>query len=402
MQTRLADFLDHGPQAREAETLLRACVHCGFCNSNCPTYQLTGDELDGPRGRIYLIKNLLEGSETGVSSQRHLDRCLNCRSCEIACPSAVNYHRLLDIGREILDGKISRPWRQKLARRLLLTILPYPRRFAVLLGMGRLLRPILPRLLKSKVPARQDPGLRPRSSHARRVLLLSGCVQPALAPNTNAAIIRVLDKLGVEVVEIAGVCCGALPYHVDDRAAGLAMMRRVLDACWPHLENGAEAILSTASGCGLHLKEYAKLLASDPRYAEKAARFAALCKDPSEVLLNQDLSTLKVAPAAIAFHAPCTLQHGQGLAGAVESLLGGLGFTLTPVAEPHLCCGSAGVYSILQPELAGRLRDGKLKDLQTGQPSLIVTANIGCQMHLREKSTIPVAHWIELLDGYKL
>jgi glycolate oxidase iron-sulfur subunit len=398
MQTQLADFIKHTPQGLEAATLLRSCVHCGFCNASCPTYQLLGDELDGPRGRIYLIKQLLEGETGSACSQLHLDRCLSCRACETACPSAVNYHRLLDIGRGISEQQVARPWRQRWLRRLLLLTLPYPGRFRPIIAFGRRLRPLLPKALQAKLPARQAPGGWPAVRHARRMLILEGCVQAALAPRINAATARVLDKLGISPIAANAGCCGALPYHLNDQPAGLEMMRRVIDACWPHVENGIEAIVSTASGCGISVKDYAALLRNDPLYAEKAARISALTKDIAEILQAEDISPLQPPARTLAFHSPCTLQHGQQLNGVVENLLSGLGFSLTLVAEPHLCCGSAGTYSILQPELAGRLRAAKIQALQAGQPAIIATANIGCRQFLQEKAQVPVVHWIELLD----
>lgn len=396
MQTQLADFIKHSRAGQEAESILRSCVHCGFCNATCPTYQLLGDELDGPRGRIYLIKQLLEGETATAKTQQHLDRCLTCRACETTCPSGVQYGRLLDIGRDLLETGVKRSWRQALLRRLLLIGLPYPRRFARLAVIGTYLRPLLPQRLRAKLPPRQTVESWPASRHQRRMLILQGCVQPTLAPSINAATARVLDKLGISLVPIAN-CCGALPYHLNAQADGLEMMRRVIDACWPHLENGIEAIVSTASGCGVTVKDYGLLLSNDPLYAEKAARISALCKDIAEILQTEDLSALQSVPRKIAFHSPCTLQHGQGLNGVVENLLTGLGFSLTTVADAHSCCGSAGTYSILQPELASRLQAAKIAALQAEQPELIATANIGCWLQLREKSDVPVLHWIELL-----
>ncbi|WKJ90905.1 glycolate oxidase subunit GlcF [Methylomonas montana] len=396
MQTQLADFIKHSQAGQEAESILRSCVHCGFCNATCPTYQLLGDELDGPRGRIYLIKQLLEGEAATEKTQLHLDRCLTCRACETTCPSGVQYGRLLDIGRDLLETRVGRSWRQALLRRLLLIGLPYPRRFARLAAIGAWLRPLLPPRLRAKLPPRQATDSWPASRHRRRMLILQGCVQPTLAPRINAATARVLDKLGISLEPIAN-CCGALPYHLNAQADGLEMMRRVIDACWPQLENGIEAIVSTASGCGVTVKDYGLLLKHDPLYAEKAARISALCKDIGEVLQAEDLSALQTVPRKIAFHSPCTLQHGQKLNGVVENLLTGLGFSLTPVADAHSCCGSAGTYSILQPELAGRLQAAKIAALQAEQPELIATANIGCWLQLQEKADVPVLHWIELL-----
>lgn len=396
MQTQLADFINTTDTGREAEAILRSCVHCGFCNATCPTYQLLGDELDGPRGRIYLIKHLLEGETATEDTQQHLDRCLTCRSCETTCPSGVKYNRLLDIGREIIEERVSRPWQQRLLRRLLLLSLPYPRRFKMLAGIGAWLRPVLPQRLQAKLPAKQAAESWPAVRHDRRMLILQGCVQPTLAPRINAAAARVLDRIGISLVPIDN-CCGALSYHLNDQASGLDMMRCVIDACWPHVENGIEAIVTTASGCGVTIKDYGLLLKDDPLYADKAVRIAALTKDISEVLQVEDLSILQPLSAKVAFHSPCTLQHGQRLNGVVENLLTRLGFTLTAVADSHLCCGSAGTYSILQPELARRLQAAKIQALQAEQPDLIATANIGCWMHLQEKASVPVVHWIELL-----
>jgi len=396
MQTQLADFINNTDTGTEADAILRSCVHCGFCNATCPTYQLLGDELDGPRGRIYLIKHLLEGEPATADTQQHLDRCLTCRSCETTCPSGVNYSRLLDIGRGILAERVSRPWQQRLLRRLLLLSLPYPRRFERLASIGARLRPLLPQRLRAKLPLRQVAENWPAGRHERRMLILQGCVQPSLAPRINAAAAKVLDRFGICLQPIDN-CCGALSYHLDDQSSGLDMMRRIIDDCWPYVENGIEAIVTTASGCGVTVKDYGLLLKDDPLYADKAARIAALTKDISEIVQAEDLSILQPQSAKVAFHSPCTLQHGQRLDGVVEKLLARLGFTLTVVADPHACCGSAGTYSILQPELAGRLQAAKIQALQAEQPDLIATANIGCWLHLQEKASVPVVHWIELL-----
>lgn len=399
MQTQLADFIKDTPQGREADAILKSCVHCGFCNATCPTYQLLGDELDGPRGRIYLIKALLEGQGGGAKTRLHLDRCLTCRACETTCPSGVRYGRLLDIGREVVEAKTVRPWLERVQRQALLKLLPYPRRFDSLLGWARRAKPLLPTALSRKLPAPAQPATWPTGSQARKMLILEGCVQPSLAPNINAATARLLDRLGIELIRAdSGACCGAMSHHLTAVADAQNLMRRNIDAWWPHIERGAEAIVITASGCGVMVKDYGTLLQDDPAYADKAARVAALAKDVGEVLAEEDLSELRLqAPRRIAFQSPCTLQHGQKLNGLVEGLLVRLGFELTPVADAHLCCGSAGTYSILQPALSERLLANKLAALAAGGPELIVTANIGCLTHLQSEATLPVRHWVELL-----
>lgn len=396
MQTQLADFIKHTATGQEAAEILASCVHCGFCNATCPTYQILGDELDGPRGRIYLIKNLLEGETASPAMQQHLDRCLSCRSCETTCPSGVKYHRLLDIGRQIIASRLKRPWTQQLLRNILLISLPYPQRFRRLLNLAYRLRPWLPKPLKAKLPKQSVTPAWPDSQHPRQVLLLQGCVQASLAPRINYATATVLDKLGIRCISISN-CCGALHYHLDQQDQGLNRIRQLIDACWPQIENGIEAIISTASGCGIQLKEYAELLADDPDYAAKASRFSALSKDICEIIAEQDLSVFKPKPARIALHHPCTLQHGQQLDSTVAALLTQLGFTLTNVADAHLCCGSAGTYSILQPEISKQLQTAKVAALQADQPELIATANIGCWLQIQETAKVPVLHWIELL-----
>ncbi len=401
MQTRLADFVRDTPEGREADAILRSCVHCGFCTATCPTYQLLGDELDGPRGRIYLIKQVLEGREVSRKTQQHLDRCLTCRSCETTCPSGVRYGRLVDIGRAIVEGRVGRGLSERLARRLLRLIVPHAARFGLLLRLGQAVRPLLPGSLQGKVPPRRRAGPWPQHAHARIMLVLDGCAQPTAAPDTNAAAARVLDRLGIRLVaEPKAGCCGALSHHLSAEQEALAQMRRNIDAWWPHVEAGAEAIVMTASGCGAMVKDYGHLLAHDPLYAERAARISALTRDLSEILDREDLSRLGLRGVGrrVAFHAPCTLQHGQKLAGRVEGILARLGFELAPVQDTHLCCGSAGSYSLLQPTLSRQLRDNKLASLQAGGPELIATANIGCQLHLEGGTELPVVHWIELLD----
>ncbi|WP_339469908.1 glycolate oxidase subunit GlcF [Pseudomonas capeferrum] len=402
MQTNLSEAAKRLARAEEAESILRSCVHCGFCTATCPTYQLLGDELDGPRGRIYLIKQVLEGAPVTTSTQLHLDRCLSCRNCETTCPSGVKYHDLLDIGRAVVEQQVPRPLGQRLLRQALRTVVPRPALFKALSFTGQALRPLLPALLKSKLPAQvAAPGQRPAPRHARRVLLLEGCVQPALSPNTNAAAARLLDRLGISVEPIreAG-CCGAVDYHLNAQAQGLQRARRNIDAWWPAIEAGAEAIVQTASGCGAFVRDYAHLLEKDTQYAAKAARVSALSRDLVEVLREEPVEQLSLcAEQRLAFHCPCTLQHALKLSGAVESLLTRLGFTLTPVPDGHLCCGSAGTYSLTQPELSRQLRDNRLDALESGMPSIIVTANIGCQTHLDGAGRTPVRHWIEVVDA---
>lgn len=399
MQTRLADFIKDSPEGAEAGAILRSCVHCGFCTATCPTYQLLGDELDGPRGRIYLIKQMLEGAAVSQRTQLHLDRCLTCRACETVCPSGVRYGRLLEIGRGVLEEKVSRRWLDRLQRRALRMILPFPARFSALFRLLNRLRPILPRRLRQQVPAVRPAAAWPTRRHQRSMLVLQGCVQPILAPNINAAAAVVLDRLGIGLIDPAGSgCCGALSYHLSARQQGLDCMRRNIDAWWPHIVSGAEAIVTTASACGLMVKEYRDLLRTDPVYAQKAARVSELAKDIGEILWREDCSGLDFPQSAkLAVHAPCTLQHGQRLGGVVEALLSRSGFTLTPVADAHLCCGSAGTYALLQPELSRRLRADKIAALESGRPDVIATANIGCLLHLQAATATPVRHWIEIV-----
>ncbi|AOE65148.1 glycolate oxidase subunit GlcF [Pseudomonas corrugata] len=402
MQTTLSEEARQLPRAEEAESILRTCVHCGFCNATCPTYQLLGDELDGPRGRIYLIKQVLEGNPVTAKTQQHLDRCLSCRNCETTCPSGVDYHNLLDIGRAVVDAAVGRPLGQRLLREGLRAVVPNPGVFKGLIGGGRMFRPWLPDSLRGKVP-RHVPAAKPRpvNRHARHVLMLEGCVQPSLSPNTNAAAARVLDRLGISVTPVAEAgCCGAVDYHLDAQAVGLDRARRNIDAWWPNIEDGVEAIVQTASSCGAFIKDYGHLLGSDPAYAEKAKKVSALAKDLVEVLREEPLEMLRVrSDQRLAFHCPCTLQHAQKLGGAVEAVLTNLGFELTPVPDSHLCCGSAGTYSITQPELSRQLRDNKLNALESGRPDVIVTANIGCQTHLDGAGRTPVRHWIEWVEA---
>ncbi len=400
MQTSLTASIKDTPQGREADAILRRCVHCGFCNATCPTYQLLGDELDGPRGRIYLIKQVLEGQPVTAKTQLHLDRCLTCRACETTCPSGVKYHRLADIGRQLLTEQLRRPLAQRLLYQGLRAVLPYQHRFTPLLRLAQGLRGVLPASLRQSVPLRRPARPWPTARHSRRMLVLDGCVQPGIAPNINAAAARVLDRLGISLVRAPGAgCCGALSYHLDAQAEGLQFMRRLVDAWWPSVAAGVEAIVITASGCGTLVKDYGRLLQDDPDYREKAARIAALTRDIGEILAEQDVAALSINPGRrIAFHIPCSLQHGQQLGGVVEGVLRRLGFTLIPVAEPHLCCGASGTYALLQPALAMPLRENRLSALEAGNPELIATANIGCLAHLQAGCRLPVQHWIEVVD----
>jgi len=403
MQTALADFIRHTPQGIEADAVLRTCVHCGMCNATCPTYQLLGDELDGPRGRIYLIKQMLEGAAVTRSTLTHLDRCLTCRNCETTCPSGVQYHKLLDIGRTLVEQKVERRRFDRLQRWLLRAVIPYPARFTPLLRLGQLVRPLLPPFLKRSVPPRQSAAPWPATTHARTMLVLEGCAQPAIAPNINAATARVLDRLGIRLLAASGAgCCGAASHHTSGVEQGLDFARRNIDAWWPHVESGAETIVMTASGCGVHVKEYGQLLKDDHAYATKAKKISELTKDISEILAREDLSKLSAGAKPgmkVAFHAPCSLQHGQRLNGVVEKILRGAGLTLVAVPDAHLCCGSAGTYSILQQDLAQRLLRNKVGALESGGPDVIATANIGCLAHIQSGTRLPVRHWIEILDA---
>ena len=403
MQTILADFIKNTPEGAEAEAILRACVHCGFCTATCPTYQLLGDELDGPRGRIYLIKQVLEGKQPTAKTLWHLDRCLTCRNCETTCPSGVQYGRLADIGRKIVEQRVQRPLGERLLRGALREVLPRASLINPAMKVAQLVRPMLPKALQDKVPPRQDAGLWPQRTHARKMLLLDGCVQPSMAPNINASAARVLDALGVQLVVAAKAgCCGAIRYHLNDQDGGLDDMRRNIDAWWPYVADGVEAIMMTASGCGATVKEYGHLLSNDPAYAEKAETISMLTRDLSEVMpqfeaeLGRRLNG-KIT-SRVAFHPPCTLQHGQKIRGKVEGVLRAVGVDVKLCVDSHLCCGSAGTYSVLQPELSKQLRDNKLSRLKDTGAEIIVSANVGCQSHLQSGTDTPVTHWIELID----
>jgi len=406
MQTQLAPLYQGTADGIEAEAILRKCVHCGFCTATCPTYQLLGDELDGPRGRIYLIKQVLEGATPTRKTQAHLDRCLTCRNCESTCPSGVQYGHLLDIGRKVVDAQVPRPTGQRVLRWALKEGIPSPL-FTPAMAIGQLVRPLLPHALRNKVPARQDAGATPTRQHARQVLTLAGCVQPSMSPNINAATARVFDAAGIQcVVAPKAGCCGAVKYHLNDQDGGKAEMRANIDAWWPLLEAGTEGIVINASGCGATVKDYGHILRDDPAYADKAARVSELTRDVSEWLpeLTPKLrDKVKASASRIAFHPPCSLQHGMQLRGLVEKYMVELGFALKlNGCESHLCCGSAGTYSVLNPAIAYQLRDRKLANLDTtfgaDKPEQIVSANIGCITHLQSGTDKPVRHWIELLD----
>ena len=407
MQTSISDKYLDTPEGQKANLILRSCVHCGFCTATCPTYQLLGDELDGPRGRIYLIKQVLEGNEVTRKTQQHLDRCLTCRSCETTCPSGVNYSKLVDIGRHIIEQQITRPWHQQLVRYLLRKTIPDQKRFVFLLKLAKWPRKLLPLNIARKIPQINKPQLPEffeQENCQRSMILLESCGQASVTPDTNRASKIILQRLGIQLqtTDKAG-CCGAVSHHLSAEEEALNAIKHNIDVWWPLIENGAEAIVVTASGCGAMVKDYADLLADNPDYAGKSKRVSQLAKDISEILANEDLEPLMPQQKAnreyqhVAFHSPCTLQHGQKLTGIVEPILSQLGYTLAHVTDSHLCCGSAGTYSFLQPAISQKLLDNKLTSLTRERPELIVTANIGCQMHMASKAQVPVKHWIELL-----
>ena len=404
MHTKLSKNFKDTLQGDIASKVIAKCVHCGFCNATCPTYQLLGDELDGPRGRIYQMKQVFEGAPPTAELALHLDRCLSCRNCETTCPSGVEYHKLLDVSRGIIEQQVPRGNLEKSQKWLLTTFLSRRQIMTPVLRCAQILRAIMPAAIKKNIPVKQTIGERPSNHHPRRMLILEGCVQPGMKPLTNCAAARVLDRLGITAVkELHDGCCGALSFHLNAQDQARQQMRRNIDAWWPHVEAGVEAIISTASGCGVMIKDYADVLVDDQDYAQKARHISALTKDLSQVISGEDLDVFKLKndvnnKRAIAFHSPCTLQHGQQLTGLVESILKRCGFKLTPIADSHLCCGSAGTYSIFQKELSSQLLDNKIKAIKTGKPQYIATANIGCQLHLESASQLPVVHWIELLD----
>lgn len=401
MQTRLVDWIKDTPAGEEADRILRACVHCGFCLATCPTYRILGDELDGPRGRIYQIKQVLEGQPATRKTQLHLDRCLTCRNCETTCPSGVEYGHLVDIGRSEVERTVRRPWPERAYRWLLRETLSRPWLFGTAVKLARMFRLVLPASVRAKVGVARPIKRLPARTHARKVLVLKNCVQPSLAPSIDSATARVLDALGVQSIAVPGSgCCGAIRHHLNDQYGALDQVRRNIDAWWPAIESGqAEAIVINASGCSAMVKEYGHLLREDPRYATKARRIAESARDLAEFLPDSVLRAASNAPPSrVAFHPPCTLQHALKVRGKVEAVLKGLGAELVPVRDAHLCCGSAGTYSLLQPRLSGELRQRKLRDLLEQQPDVILSANIGCISHLQAGSALPVRHWIEWVD----
>ena len=401
MQTQIDTQMLQTDAGEAADNILRSCVHCGFCTATCPTYQLLGDELDGPRGRIYLIKQALEGKQVSRKSQLHMDRCLSCRSCETTCPSGVKYTRLLEIGRHLIDQQVARPIREKLMRRVMRSILPYPARIAPLLSVARTLKPLLPHSLQQKIPLKKRVEKCALSSHTRKVILFEGCVQSVAAQQINQAATRVLDRLGIECIRVVSEqCCGAVNHHLGDTATAVDFARSNIDLWSRHIEDGVEAIIGTASACTLEIREYPQLLKNNPDYAEKAKAVSNSTVDLGEFIQQQSVHKLSLVDELpqVAFHSPCTLQHGLQLKGNTEKLLRSLGFIITEPQDAHLCCGSAGTYSILQPQLSTQLRINKLQTLSDDNPDVIATANIGCLLHLQSGTQTPVKHWVEVLD----
>ena len=415
MQTQLAPQFANTPEGIEAARILGKCVHCGFCTATCPTYQLLGDELDGPRGRIYLIKQIAEGQQPTEKTRLHLDRCLTCRNCESTCPSGVQYGNLIDIGRKWAEENTpQRPLMQRLTRWALKEGLTKPALFNSAMGLGRLVRPLMPSSIQRKIPLAKNkvldqatnPYARPSAQHARKMLLLEGCVQPGMLPNINSATSRVLDALKIQLISAPNAtCCGALRHHLNDQVGSLDNAKQNIDAWWPLVEAGAEAIVMTASGCGVMVKDYGHLLANDPVYAAKAKKISELTKDIAEILPELQNELVEILGSdqkpGVVYHPPCTLQHGQQIRGKVEGLLGSIGIGVRLCNDNHLCCGSAGTYSITQPELSEQLRKNKLNNLhiacEESGAEVVVSGNIGCITHLQQEDT-PVVHWIEIVD----
>jgi glycolate oxidase iron-sulfur subunit len=400
MQTNLAAKIQQGRHAKTVESILRKCVHCGFCNATCPTYQLLGDELDGPRGRIYQMKQYFEGEPANSEMLKHLDRCLTCRACETTCPSGVKYSHLLEIGRESIEQELPRPWWDRTRRWVIVRFINSGWLFKLAVRTGQAFAPLLPSKLRQTVPFKQQPIARSEASHQRKMLMLAGCVQPALAPNTNNYAVNLLDRLGIEVIEPGvGMCCGAAAMHSSDPAYAMNQIRRLIDSWWPHIEAGVEAVVVTATGCGTSVQDFGRLLQHDPDYADKATTVSSLYRDLLEVVETEasEIKPVDSRHQRIAVHTPCSMQHGLGINGRVERLLERAGYEICRVEDAHLCCGSAGTYSMLQPALATQLRANKIAALSVDRPEIIATANIGCQLQLAQGNDVPVVHWIELL-----
>ncbi len=402
MQTNISEHYKDIPEYHIADKILRSCVHCGFCTATCPTYQLLGNELDSPRGRIYLIKQILEGEQVTRKTQLHLDRCLTCRACETICPSGVEYGHLLDIGRKYVDKTIKRTLLDRFKRQLLITILPHPKRFSFLFKLSSYFNFFLPSHFKITLPAKVQHKVN-QETFSRKMILLSGCAQPTMAPQINIATIKLLNKLKIEIIEIPEVlCCGAVTHHLTEETKTVTTIKNNIDRWWPLIQNGVESIIVNASGCSVMVKDYGFIMQSVPEYAEKAKKVSSICQDISEVLQNIDLSKFKNANKRIAFHAPCTLQHGMKLNGVVENILTNAGYQLTSIKDKHLCCGSAGTYSILQSEISNQLVQNKVKNIEADYPEIIATANIGCLHHLQSNTSLDVKHWVELFSELEL
>jgi glycolate oxidase iron-sulfur subunit len=400
MQTNLAANIQQSRHSETIESILRKCVHCGFCNATCPTYQLRGDELDGPRGRIYQMKQYFEGEPANPEMLKHLDRCLTCRACETTCPSGVKYSHLLEIGRDSIEQELPRPWWDRARRRAIVRFVNSGWLFRLAVRIGQTIAPLLPGKLRRMVPRKQQRIARSHSSHQRKMLMLAGCVQPTLAPNTNSCAANLLDRLGIELIEPGvGMCCGAVAIHTSDPDYAMKQMKRLIDCWWPHIEAGAEAVVVTATGCGTSVQDFGRLLQHDPDYADKAATVSSLYRDLVEVVEAEagEIEPVETRYRRIAVHSPCSMQHGLGMNGRVERLLERAGYEICRVEDAHLCCGSAGTYSLLQPGLATQLRANKIRALSVDRPEIVATANIGCQLHLAQDNDVPVVHWIELL-----
>ncbi len=402
MQTNISKHYKDIPEYHIADKILRSCVHCGFCTATCPTYQLLGNELDSPRGRIYLIKQILEGEKVTHKTQLHLDRCLTCRACETICPSGVEYGHLLDIGRKYVDKTIKRTSLDRIKRRLLITVLPHPKRFSFLFKLSYYFNFLLPSHLKTTLPPKLK-NKKNQETFSRKMMLLSGCAQPTMAPQINAATIKLLNNLKIEIIEIPDVlCCGAVTHHLTEENKTIATIKNNIDRWWPLIQNGVESIIVNASGCSVMVKDYGFIMQSISDYSEKAKKVSSLCQDICEVLQNSDLSKFKNTNKRIAFHPPCTLQHGMKLNGVVENILQTAGYQLTKIKDNHLCCGSAGTYSILQSKISNQLVQNKVNNIEADYPEIIVSANIGCLHHLQHNTSLQVKHWIELFAELEL